>query len=103
DVRRLLPKAHGCLEWPLERDTGPRDRLDRLGRDARRQTLLEDLGAGLAFLPGDPHAGRLDDAASRAHALRPDPVAGDERDHGRVRRRRGHMSSFGSRWAVILA
>ena len=65
---------------PLRTQRVLRDALDRLVRHAGGDALLEDALAGVADLPGDLGAGGLDDAAGRLDALRPDAVAGDERD-----------------------
>src|SRR5206468_429632 len=59
---------------------GLADALDGVGRHAGGDALLEDALAGVADLPGEPGAGRLDDAPGRLDALRPDAVAGDEGD-----------------------
>ena len=42
--------------------------------------ILEDLRAGLVLMPVDLHAGGIDDLPCGFRYLRPNAVAGDERD-----------------------
>src|SRR5439155_18067918 len=80
DVGRLLAVADGRAEGAFEDDARLADALDGLLRHSGGDALFEDTLAGLADLPGDLGARRLDDAAGAVGAFGADAVAGDEGD-----------------------
>src|SRR6185436_16452307 len=90
-----LAEAH--VDAPEARADGRRDRAlerDLVAPDGLQDTLREWRAlardgrlAGLLDLPFEGDAGRVEDASRRLRQLRPDAVAGDERDsvgHGRI-------------------
>ncbi len=85
DVDRAEAGADRRRDRPLQRDAVLLHRGERLLGE-RRSRLLHHVDAGLADVPLEVDAGRLEDAARRLGELRPGPVAGNEGDamgHGR--------------------
>ena len=87
-VDRAKAAADGRRDRPLQRDPGLADRVEDVGRQRVAAVLLHHVRAGLAHVPLELDAGRLENAPRRLCQLGPRAVAGDEDDlvrHGRER------------------
>ena len=87
DVDRAEAAADRRRDRPLQRDAGLADRVEDVGRQRVAAVLLHHVRAGLAHVPLELDAGRLENAPRRLCQLRPGAVAGDEDDPVRHRGR----------------
>src|SRR6185437_16656487 len=87
DVDRTEAAADRRCDRSLERDTGLTDRVEYVGRQRITAVLLHHVRAGLADVPLELGAGRLENAPRRLCLLRPGAVAGNENDPVRHRGR----------------
>ncbi len=78
DVHRAEAAADRRGDRPLQRDAGLSDRIEHIGRERVATVLVHHVGAGLADVPVEVDAGRLEDAPGGLGELRTGPVAGDE-------------------------
>ncbi len=78
DVDRAEAAADRRCDRPLQRCAGLTDRVEHFGRQRIAAVLLHHIGAGLADVPLELDAGRLENAPRRFGELRPGAVAGDE-------------------------
>ena len=80
DVDGAEAAADGRRDRPLQRDASLADRVEDVRRQRIAAVLLHHVRAGLAHVPVELGAGRLENATRRLGQLRARAVAGDEND-----------------------
>ena len=80
DVDGAEAAADRGRDRPFERDAGLADRVEDVVRQRVAAVLVHHVGAGLAHVPVELDAGRLEHAPRRLGQLGPGAVAGDQ-DH----------------------